>query len=157
MTSRILPFALFGLVLSLSGCAQVLGVDDLAAIEAEARIGVAEAQAHGMAEAARYSAEASVSRAAVWAGVTPEITLLIVAGAVAIVVVAGWWWYQRRRLELQVELARSGLLLPPFPPRPALPPARGGGATATVYTLPAVDDPKLLTARRKLLAMVDDD
>lgn len=138
-------------LLTLSGCAQMLGADKLAAIDAQARVGVAEAQAWGAAEAARHSAEASVSRAAVWAGVTPEITLLLVAGAVAIVVVAGWWSYQRRRLELQVELARNGLLLPAPPARPALAPP----PDVVIYPLPAGSRQEQLEAkvRVKLLEM----
>lgn len=108
----------------LGGCSlvDVLGTDELARIEAGARVGQAEAEAWGVAEAARHAAEASVARAAVWAGVTPELTLLLVIGAVAVVWIAGMWWYRRRRLDLQIELVRSGGLSLPSPaPRRALP------------------------------------
>lgn len=117
--------------LALAGCsvAQVLGTDELARIEAEAHVAAAQAQAQGHVAAAQAAAEASVARAAVWAGITPDLALILAVAAVAAVWIAGMWWYRRRRLDLEIELVRSGgHVLPP--------PRRGGPSPAPRRALP---------------------
>lgn len=120
--ARLTPAA--GAALLLGGCSlvEVLGTDELARIEAEAHVAAAQAAAQGHVAAAQAEAEASVARAAVWAGITPELALILAVAAVAAVWIAGMWWYRRRRLDLQIELVRSGGLSLPSPaPRRALP------------------------------------
>lgn len=160
--------------LLLGGCSlvDVLGTDELARIEAGARVGQAQAEAaaraaqaeaaaRGAAEAARHAAEASVAKAAIWAGVTPEITMLLVIGAVAMFWIAGMWWYRRRRLDLEIELVRSGGRSLPSPaPRRALPgrvvevigPGAEEGIDGLLLALP---DParRRAIAAQKLLAL----
>lgn len=133
---RRILFLIFALP-ALAGCslAQVTGADTLAKIEADAAVRVAQAQAAGHVAAAEAAAKASVGRSAVWAGIAPEVTLLLVLGAVAVVFVAGMWWYQRRRLDLQIVLAQNGwqpgTALPAPRPREAL-----GSGSAVVITMP---------------------
>lgn len=158
--------------LLLGGCSlvDVLGTDELARIEAGARVGQAQAEAaaraaqaeaaaRGAAEAARHAAEASVAKAAIWAVVTPEITMLLVIGAVAMFWIAGMWWYRRRRLDLEIELVRSGGHVLPSPPRRALPgrvvEVIGPGAEGIDGLLLALPDParRRAIAAQKLLAL----
>lgn len=134
---RRILFLIFALP-ALAGCslAQVTGADTLAKIEADAAVRVAQAQAAGHVAAAEAAAKASVGRSAVWAGIAPEVTLLLVLGAVAVVFVAGMWWYQRRRLDLQIVLAQNG-----WQPETALPAPRprktlSAGAEPIIITMP---------------------
>lgn len=151
----------------LAGCslAEVTGADQLARIEADAAVRVAQAQAAGHVSAAKAAAEASVARSAVWASVTPDLALILAVAAVAVVFVAGMWWYRRRRLDLEIVLAQNGWQLEKALPAPRPRKALSSGS-AVVITMPAqrgeLEDirsaaQRRLAQHRLLLTIQEDD
>ena len=113
------------IALILSGCAQIMGWDRLAQIEADGnsriaqaeasgRAAAAQAQADGAARSAEARAAASVERAGIWAGVTPAVTAIVVAGAVISILASGWAYVNRHRTQPGTALATTTQSPPGF-------------------------------------------